>query len=61
MNAISTRETVFPTMVIPEYGDFTNYIEIAAGWNLLVEVGINININLDKPTRARKAGYEFIG
>jgi len=60
VNAISTRKTAFPTMVIPEYGDFTNYIEIAAGWNLLVEVGVNMNINLDKPARARKVGYEFI-
>lgn len=61
VNAISTRKTTFPTMVIPEYGDFTDYIELAAGWNLLVEVGINMNINLDKSVRARKVGYEFIG
>ncbi|MBE3113264.1 MAG: SIS domain-containing protein, partial [Actinobacteria bacterium] len=40
--AISTRKTIFPTIIIPEYGDFTNYLEIAAGWNLLVEIGINM-------------------
>jgi len=57
--AISTRKTSFPTIVIPEYGDFTNYIEIAAGWNLLVEVGMNMGVNLDKTLRARKIGHEF--
>ena len=60
VNAISTKETSFPTMIIPEYGDFTNYIELAAGWNLLVEIGVSIGIDLDKPTRARKVGNEFI-
>ncbi len=57
--AISTRKTTFPTIIIPEYGDFTNYIEIAAGWNLLVEVGMNMGVNLDKTLRARKIGNEF--
>jgi len=57
--AISTRKTIFPTIIISEYGDFTNYIEIAAGWNLLVEVGINMGINLDNTLRARKVGHEF--
>jgi len=57
--AISTRKTTFPTIVIPEYGDFTNYIEIAAGWNLLAEVGIKMGVNLDKTVRARKIGHEF--
>jgi len=57
---ISARKTIFPTIIIPEYGDFNNYIEIVAGWNLLVEVGINTGINLDKTIRARKVGHEFI-
>ena len=57
--AISTRKTIFPTIIIPEYGDFTNYIEIADGWNLLVEVGINMGIDMDKTSRARKVGHEF--
>lgn len=57
--AISTRKTIFPTIIIPEYGDFTNYIEIAAGWNLLVEVGINTGIDVDKTLRARKVGHKF--
>ena len=58
--AISTRKTIFPTIIIPEYGDFTNYIEIAAGWNLLVEMGINMGINLDRTLRTRKVGHEFV-
>lgn len=57
--AISTKETIFPTVIIPEYGDFTNYLEIAAGWNLLVEMGIDMGIDIDKTLRARKTGYEF--
>ena len=57
--AISTRKTIFPTIIIPEYGDFTNYLEIAAGWNLLVEVGINMGIDMDKTVRARKVGHKF--
>jgi len=57
--AISTRKTIFPTIIIPEYGDFTNYFEIAAGWNLLVEVGINMGIDMDKTVRARKVGHKI--
>jgi len=57
--AISTRKTIFPTIIIPAYNDFTNYIEIVAGWNLLVEVGLNLGVNLDKTVRARKIGHEF--
>ncbi|MBU4602134.1 hypothetical protein KKA86_03430, partial [bacterium] len=57
--AISTRKTIFPTMIIPEYGDFTNYLEIAAGWNLLVEIGINMGIDMDKTVRARKVGHKI--
>ena len=59
--AISTRKTSFPTVVIPEAGDFQNYVEIAAGWNLLVEIGLGLGIDLDKPERARKVGNEFKG
>ena len=56
---ISTRKTIFPTIIIPEDGDFTNYLEIAAGWNLLVEVGINMSIDMDKTVRARKVGHKI--
>jgi len=57
--AISTRKTIFSTIIIPEYGDFTNYLEITAGWNLLVEVGINMCIDMDKTVRARKVGHKI--
>ncbi|UCF99731.1 MAG: SIS domain-containing protein [Spirochaetaceae bacterium] len=59
--AISTRKTSFPTMVIPDAGDYQSYVEIAAGWNLLVEIGIALGINLDKPQRARKVGNIYQG
>lgn len=59
--AVAPRQTAFPTFVIPEYGDFSTYIQLAAGWNLLVETGIRSGINLDKPERARKVGNEFVG
>jgi glucosamine--fructose-6-phosphate aminotransferase (isomerizing) len=59
--AVSTHDTIFPTIRIPEYGDFTRYLELAAGWNLLVEAGVKLGINLDKPQRARKVGNEFRG
>jgi glucosamine--fructose-6-phosphate aminotransferase (isomerizing) len=59
--AVAPRQTSFPTFVIPEMGDFSTYIQLAAGWNLLVETGIGSGINLDKPERARKVGNEFSG
>jgi glucosamine--fructose-6-phosphate aminotransferase (isomerizing) len=59
--AISTRERSFPTVVIPEAGDYQSYVEIAAGWNLLVEIGIALGIDLDKPERARKVGNIYQG
>ncbi len=57
--AVSARRTIFPTIVIPEAGFFQNYVELAAGWNILVETGLSLGINLDKAERARKVGNEF--
>jgi glutamine---fructose-6-phosphate transaminase (isomerizing) len=57
--AISSRQTIFPTIIIDEYEDFNTYIQLAAGWNLLTECGLQLNIDLDKPQRARKIGNEF--
>jgi glucosamine--fructose-6-phosphate aminotransferase (isomerizing) len=59
--AISSRKTLFPTILIPDGCVFKNYIELAAGWNLLVEVGIENGINIDKGLRARKIGNEIAG
>jgi glucosamine--fructose-6-phosphate aminotransferase (isomerizing) len=58
--AVSTRKTIFPTIIIPDGGQYAEYIQLAAGWNILVETGVSLNINLDKPTRARKVGNEYI-
>lgn len=59
--AISGRETSFRTLRIPSYGDFTPYLQLAAGWNLLVETGVRLGIDLDRAVRARKVGNEFKG
>lgn len=59
--AIAARETAFPTIVIPEGGKYREYVELAAGWNILVETGIKLGIDLDKPERARKVGNEYTG
>jgi glucosamine--fructose-6-phosphate aminotransferase (isomerizing) len=58
--AISDRQTSFPTIRVPE-SELSSYVMMAAGWNLLVEVGVQLEINLDKPVRARKVGNEFVG
>ena len=59
--AISSRPTMFPTIQIPDLGELSGFVELAAGWNLLVEIGVKLGINVDKPTRARKVGNEFTG
>jgi glucosamine--fructose-6-phosphate aminotransferase (isomerizing) len=58
--AVSTKKTIFPTIIIPDGGEYAEYVQLAAGWNILVETGISLGINLDKPTRARKVGNEYI-
>ena len=59
--AIASRETRFPTIRIPDAGDERAYVQLVAGWNLLVEIGIALGIDLDTPERARKVGNEFTG
>ena len=59
--AISSRPTMFPTLQIPDAGDLSCFVQLAAGWNLLVEAGLQLDINIDKPERARKVGNEFVG
>jgi glucosamine--fructose-6-phosphate aminotransferase (isomerizing) len=58
--AVCDEETSFPTIKVPDIGELANYVYLAAGWNILVEVGVALGINLDKPQRARKVGNEFI-
>lgn len=59
--AVSSRPTMFPTIQIPDAGDLSCFVQLAAGWNLLVEAGLQLDINIDKPERARKVGNEFVG
>lgn len=58
--AIANRPTPFTTIQVPNVGELCPYVYLAAGWNLLVEIGLALGINLDKPTRARKVGNELI-
>jgi glucosamine--fructose-6-phosphate aminotransferase (isomerizing) len=59
--AIADRDTPFTTIKVPSSGEMTPYVYLAAGWNLLVEIGLGTGIDLDKAERARKVGNEFIG
>jgi glucosamine--fructose-6-phosphate aminotransferase (isomerizing) len=59
--AVSDQQTIFPTIRVRDAGQLQNYVYLAAGWNILVEVGIHLGINLDKAERARKVGNEFLG
>lgn len=57
--AISPEETPFTTIIVPEAGEYQQYVDLCAGWNILVEIGVSFGINLDKPERARKVGNEM--
>ena len=57
--AISPVQTPFTTVIVPEAGEYQQYVDLCAGWNILVEIGIALGINLDKPERARKVGNEM--
>jgi glucosamine--fructose-6-phosphate aminotransferase (isomerizing) len=57
--AIASRQTRFPTILIPSVRQLDAYVQLAAGWNLLVEIGMRLDINMDKPVRARKVGNEL--
>jgi len=59
--AVSHRETIFPSITVPRIEGFESYLQLAAGWNLLVETGLALGINLDSPVRARKIGNEYKG
>lgn len=58
--ALASRDTRFPTIKVPASDRGNTYISMAGGWNLLVETGIHLGIDLDKPKRARKVGNEFV-
>jgi glucosamine--fructose-6-phosphate aminotransferase (isomerizing) len=58
--AIAKEKTIFPTIVIPDGGQYAEYLQLAAGWNILVDTGIALKIDLDHPRRARKVGNEYV-
>jgi glucosamine--fructose-6-phosphate aminotransferase (isomerizing) len=49
-----------PTIQVPACKNFEPYMQLAAGWNLLVAVGMANKIDLDHPARARKVGNEVV-
>lgn len=51
---VSDEDTLFSTLKVSDVGELQNYVYLAAGWNILVEVGIYLGINLDKAERIRK-------
>lgn len=59
--ALASEPTIFPTIRIPKVEGYDSVLQLLAGWNILVHVGIALGINLDKPQRARKIGNEFVG
>jgi glutamine---fructose-6-phosphate transaminase (isomerizing) len=58
--AIADRPTPLPTIQVPTAGELTPTVYLCTGWNLLVEIGLALGINLDKPERARKVGNELV-
>ncbi|MGA2064437.1 MAG: sugar isomerase [Thermoguttaceae bacterium] len=57
--ALAEQETALPTIRIPRVDGYRTVLQLLAGWNLLVHVGIALGIDLDKAERARKIGNEF--
>ncbi len=58
--ALADRDTPFTTIRVPNAGELSQHVYLCAGWNVLVEVGLALGIDLDKPERARKVGNELI-
>jgi len=59
--AVAHEDTIFPTIRIPKVEGYQSVLQLLAGWNILVHVGVALGINLDKAERARKIGNEFVG
>ncbi len=57
--AISSKPTLFPTISIPTLHRYDEYMQLLAGWNLLVQIGVACGIDIDKPKRARKVGNAY--
>lgn len=54
--AISSKDTPFNTVKTPLLDGYSNFLALMAGWNLLIQTGQKLGVNLDKPARARKVG-----
>lgn len=54
--AISAQDTPFDTIRIPGVDGFDTYLQLLAGWNILVSVGLACGVDIDKPERVRKVG-----
>ena len=54
--AIASFDTPFPAIKIPALEGFNAYMQLLAGWNLLVAAALANGINIDKTERARKVG-----
>ena len=58
--ALTNNASPFISVSVPEADRFQNgYVRLAAGWNVLVEAGVKLNVQMDKTARARKIGNEF--
>jgi glucosamine--fructose-6-phosphate aminotransferase (isomerizing) len=57
--AIASFDTPFPTLKIPALESFNGYMQLLAGWNMLVATGLASGVDLDKTARARKVGNEI--
>jgi glucosamine--fructose-6-phosphate aminotransferase (isomerizing) len=57
--AISNFAVPFPNIEFPTIKGYEQFIQLFAGWNLLIQVAVHAGINPDKPTRARKIGNKF--
>ncbi len=57
--AISSEDTIFPTIKLPKLVGYEPFFQLVAGWNLLVQTGVALGVDLDHPTRARKIGNAF--
>jgi len=57
---VSSRRTIFPTIPIPEVEGYETVLQLLAGWNILVHVGVALGNHSDKAEGARKIGNEFL-
>jgi glutamine---fructose-6-phosphate transaminase (isomerizing) len=57
---VAHEQTALPTIRIPRVEGYETVLQLLAGWNVLVNVGVALGINLDKAQRARKIGNEFV-